>query len=191
MRKLLFFAALLLGLASPCFAQEATVVVPPPACTAFGTTSGTCLQGAGNAGTPSALVGTNISGTAAALTAGSVTTSVSSWTPIDSSGAGLTFTSVVATYIQINRLVCFWATFTIPVTVSGTLAIVGGLPVAINTSTALPLFKGEFIGVGADIPVRGISNTTTMGIYANTGAGLAWSALSTQLSYITGCYSTN
>jgi hypothetical protein len=50
------------------------------------------------------------------------------WTPIDSSGAGLSFTSVSGKYTKIGRMVTVFADLTYPATASGASAVIGGLP---------------------------------------------------------------
>lgn len=121
------------------------------------------FNGAG--GTPSSMVGTNITGTAAGLTAGNasavavggitglgtgVATALAantngpagsiplitsgSWTPIDSSGASLSFTGVSGSYVRIGNVVIAVCGLTYPGTVSGSTAIIGGLPATSGTN---------------------------------------------------------
>ncbi len=52
-----------------------------------------------------------------------------SWTPADGSGAALTFTGVSANYVQIGNMVFAYATVTYPSTVSGSNAVINGLPI--------------------------------------------------------------
>ena len=52
------------------------------------------------------------------------------WTPVDASGASLTFTGVSAHYTRIGNLVTAYATWSYPVTVSVAAASFGGLPFA-------------------------------------------------------------
>ena len=58
------------------------------------------------------------------------------WTPIDSSGASLSFTSVEGTYIKVGRLVTCFFSLTYPSTVSATAARIGGLPFSILAGTS-------------------------------------------------------
>lgn len=95
MKRLLILTALLF--ATPCFAQSGGAIGPFSPCTAFGTTSGTCIQGAGAGGTPSSMTGTNITGTAAGLTAGNVTTNANLTGPIASVGNATSITAKVGT----------------------------------------------------------------------------------------------
>jgi uncharacterized Zn-binding protein involved in type VI secretion len=74
MKKILLISALVgLTLSVPAHAQQIGPGPTIPPCTAFGTAAGTCLQGAGALGTPSSGTATNLTGTAAGLTAGAVT----------------------------------------------------------------------------------------------------------------------
>jgi hypothetical protein len=61
-------------------------------------------------------------------------TVVDTWTPADASGAGLVFTSVIATYTKIGKLVTAFATLTYPATADGSSAAISGLPFASNPS---------------------------------------------------------
>ena len=50
------------------------------------------------------------------------------WTPVDGSGASLSFTGVLGTYTKVGRLVTALAELTYPTTASTANAIIGGLP---------------------------------------------------------------
>jgi hypothetical protein len=50
------------------------------------------------------------------------------WTPIDSSGAGLTFTSTAGSYTKIGNLCYVSGALTFPSTADASSAIIGGLP---------------------------------------------------------------
>lgn len=50
------------------------------------------------------------------------------WTPVDGSGASLSFTSVSGTYIKIGRTVTCLFDLTYPSTANGSQAVIGGLP---------------------------------------------------------------
>lgn len=90
-----FFLCLFLSISA--LAQQGTVVGPNSPCSAFGTASGTCLQGASGIGTPSSGVATNLTGTASGLTAGNVTTNANLTGPIASSGNTTSVTSQTGT----------------------------------------------------------------------------------------------
>ena len=59
------------------------------------------------------------------------------WTPVDSSGAGLTFTSASGQYVQIGKIIFYTFQLAYPATGSGANALIGGLPqTSANTSGA-------------------------------------------------------
>lgn len=85
------------------------------------------------------------------------------WTPVDASGAGLTFVAVSARYIKIGNMVRIWAYFFYPVQSDPTTAKIGGLPFTIGN------FDANIGGVG------GSSNNATFGraYYLNKNATTA------------------
>jgi hypothetical protein len=109
----------------------------------------------GNAGTATKLAtarainGVNFDGSAAIQTATSATSdyATGTWTPTDSSGAGLTFSGSAGdnTYIKIGKMVIATFHLAYPATTNATTAAIGGLPFsAINTPSAN--FSGPLIG---------------------------------------------
>jgi len=56
------------------------------------------------------------------------------WTPIDSSGASLSFTTAIGTYTKIGRNVTVHGTVAYPSTASGAGALIGGLPFTLNAT---------------------------------------------------------
>jgi hypothetical protein len=153
-------------------AQQGQPVGPYPPCPAFGTTTGTCLQGAGDLGTPSAGVGTNLTGTASGLTAGAVTglslTAWSTFSPTITCGTG----AVGAYSIQIGRYKVLgktvWFTTVVQAaigTCSGTITI-GTLPVAALTlSNVFYAFSGQDGASGAGLDTALGSNATTFRVF--------------------------
>lgn len=85
------------------------------------------------------------------------------WTPVDASGAGLTFVAVSARYIKIGNMVRIWAYFFYPVQSDATTAKIGGLPFTIGN------FDANIGGIG------GSSNNATFGraYYLNKNATTA------------------
>jgi hypothetical protein len=69
------------------------------------------------------------------------------WTPVDSSGAGLTFTIAAARYTKIGRTVFIQAQITFPSTASVATVLIGGLPFTSSASsrTGLSLGYNTFI----------------------------------------------
>jgi hypothetical protein len=82
------------------------------------------------------------------------------WTPVDGSGASLSFTGVLGTYTKVGRLVTALAELTYPTTASGVNAIIGGLP---------------FTAAGAGINgyIRYTSVATSLLTFVSGGAGSA------------------
>ena len=58
-----------------------------------------------------------------------------SWTPIDASGAGLTFSGATGTYTKIGRVVNMQCKILFPSTANGTNALIGGLPFVLNSAS--------------------------------------------------------
>ena len=64
------------------------------------------------------------------------------WTPVDSSGAGLTFTTAAARYTKIGRTVFIQAQITFPSTASVATVLIGGLPFTSSASSRTGLSLG-------------------------------------------------
>jgi hypothetical protein len=109
------------------------------------------------------------------------------WTPIDSSGAGLSLTVTSAIYTKIGRQVTCWANLAYPATVSGATAVIGGLPFTSNASFGGGAIQGYFAGRTFIITSSGLyggSSATTMNIDKNYGAAAATNAdLSSAVMY--------
>ena len=80
------------------------------------------------------------------------------WTPIDSSGASLSFTGVVGTYTKIGRCVTVLAELTYPSTASASSAVIGGLP-----------FTSSSIGAGINGYIRYTTVANTVLNYISGG----------------------
>jgi hypothetical protein len=57
------------------------------------------------------------------------------WTPNDASGAGLSLTVSIATYVKIGKIVILSYNLSYPSTANGSSAILGGLPFTVSPST--------------------------------------------------------
>jgi len=92
------------------------------------------------------------------------------WTPIDGSGAGLTFTILDARYTKIGRQVQCFAQISYPVTASTNDAVIGGLPFTM-ASTVGGSYGGfvVYTNVGTTITFLNNPNSTTSNIYDLTG----------------------
>jgi hypothetical protein len=104
------------------------------------------------------------------------------WTPIDSSGAGLTFASPSGKYTKIGRQVTAWAALTYPSTADGSNSAIGGLPFTIFNSAADR--GGGMIGYKADstlTTILGEENTTFVAPRSNDGSRISNATLSGDL----------
>lgn len=90
-----------------------------------------------------------------------------SWTPTDTSGAGLSFVSASGTYIKIGKLVHVQAEVVYPATANGAGAFIGSLP--FTAKTAVPRASICIGFGGANINHMYVSNNTTeIGLFLNT-----------------------
>ena len=58
------------------------------------------------------------------------------WTPIDSSGATLSFTSVTGSYLVLGGTIVAWGALTYPATADGSSVKIGGLPIKVRNTAA-------------------------------------------------------
>jgi len=97
------------------------------------------------------------------------------WTPIDSSGASLTFSTAVGAYVKCGKLVTFTFQIVYPTTASGATALIGGLPTTSTSSGPASPIKGFLTyngtSVSAFITVVGGYSATTFNLY-NINASL-------------------
>ena len=120
-------------------------------------------------------------------------TSPTTWTPSDASGAGLTFSSVNAIYTRYNRTTIVQVSLTFPATASGATASIGNLPAA-SLSTGTTFTSGvcrsgasNFFMATPFIAANGtaFSLLGTASGTAATNANLTGAGLSCMLTYIT------
>lgn len=114
-----------------------------------------------------------------------------SFTPIDASGAGLTFTNALGLYFKIADLVIAHLRVTYPATANGAAAKIGGLPFAVNASFSMA--GGGMIGYSAVTSLSRVSpdpGATTFGLYTADGVGVLNSALSASDNYLCVIYQT-
>lgn len=106
------------------------------------------------------------------------------WTPTDASGASLTFTSVTARYTKVGKMVTAMFRLTYPSTANGSLASVGGFPVAMssNFTAATNIAAGSCFSSAAsnaNFMVQMQAGATAINFFNNAGSIQANSALST------------
>lgn len=91
------------------------------------------------------------------------------WTPVDASGAGLSFAGVVGDYVLNGSVCTVWANLQYPATANGSNAIIGGLPFTILNDNSQKI--GFWINTTASTTVfRGFSNPNTTNFNIVTGA---------------------
>ena len=111
------------------------------------------------------------------------------WTPVDASGAGLTFTSVVASYEKIGRLVIARCQLIYPTTASAVPAIIGGLPFVVANDSSCRQGFISASGLATLGSVFPLVNTATSNVRNTTmTANLNNVDLSTCLIYATFVY---
>lgn len=97
------------------------------------------------------------------------------WTPIDSSGASLSFTSVTGIYTRVGRLVTCTFGLTFPATVSAAGVTIGGLPfTSLSSGTPNPS-GGSITYTGAAVNAAGFATGaggTTVSLYGASGTAL-------------------
>lgn len=81
------------------------------------------------------------------------------WTPVDSSGAGLTLTTSAARYTKIGRTVFVQAQITFPSTASAATVLIGGLPFTSSADNRIGLSLGYNNLVANYVPFVSIGST--------------------------------
>ncbi len=112
-----------------------------------------------------------------------------SWTPTDGSGAGLTFTSVSASYYRIGSLVFIYGTLTYPATADGSQATIAGLPVAVvNQDYAFDPIFTTVASLNTVYFVAQKGASTMKAILGSTGAAFTNAGMTTNLVRFSGFY---
>jgi Pectate lyase superfamily protein len=118
------------------------------------------------------------------------------WTPIDSSGAGLTFGTAVGRYTKIGRVVNWQMFVSYPVTASGASAVIGGLPIAVSAGVSTVGRSGAVLNAtnaAIDVGIlQGITSATALDFYnrINAGTPITNVNLSGKYIYASGQYMT-
>ena len=132
----------ILQVTGPAAAATRVMTVPDANFTAARTDAAQSFTGDQTLSTGNLVIGTSGKGIDFSATAGTGTSELladyeeGTWTPIDNSGAGLTFTSVSGSYTKIGRLVYASGTLTFPLTVDASNIYIGGLPFTLSASQA-------------------------------------------------------
>jgi len=97
------------------------------------------------------------------------------WTPVDSSGASLSFTSVTGIYTRVGRLVTCTFGLTFPATANAAGVTIGGLPfTSLSSGTPNPS-GGSITYTGAAVSAAGFAvgaGGTTVALYGASGTAL-------------------
>jgi len=101
------------------------------------------------------------------------------WTPVDSSGAGLSFTGVTGTYTKIGRQVIAGFGLTYPTTVDATQTLVGGLPFAPVTGNSNRQGLRSYTSEATFAALLVNNAATTMVLATTSGAGITNVTMST------------
>lgn len=107
--------------------------------------------------------------------------SAGSWTPIDSSGASLSFTGVSASYTRIGNMVFAYCGLTYPSTASGSTALIGGLPLNVGGSSGGYGTQGQisFTTISTAATAAANATATTFNVYTAAGTAMTNVQLST------------
>jgi hypothetical protein len=103
------------------------------------------------------------------------------WTPVDGSGASLTFSNVSAAYTKIGNIVFAYGTVTYPNTSSSAVSVISGLPFAVpNARYAFGCGGLNYSASAAQFAEVNINtNPGTFSFYKSTGAASLNSNMST------------
>jgi hypothetical protein len=107
------------------------------------------------------------------------------FTPVDNSGAGLTFSTAIGVYTKIGRLVNFAMTIVYPVTANGASAVISKPSFAVANEIGVSIVSN----VGAAL--QGLVNSSGTSLYpAGSFANSTNASLSGKTLYISGTYMT-
>jgi hypothetical protein len=111
------------------------------------------------------------------------------WTPIDSSGAGLTFVAASGSYTKVGNLVSASGFVQYPVTASAANATIGGLPFTSANTTNRGVGSLSYKQVAAAATFLLTNNATTAIVATETGSVTSNVALSNTVLYFGVTYS--
>jgi hypothetical protein len=114
------------------------------------------------------------------------------WTPVDASGASLSFSNNAGQYVKIGKIVNCSGRCDYPVTASGLAAVVGGLPFTCDSGT-LNAWAGFFsyTNFGAYVTMPVLASTTTVAFYDASGVAITNATMSGKILTYTIIYRTS
>jgi hypothetical protein len=114
------------------------------------------------------------------------------WTPVDASGAGLSFTTAFGHYVKIGQMVFASGRADYPATASGLNAFVGGLPFTVHASSGNAWGAYfSFTTFGSYIVFAAISGTTTIEPISSSGVAETNANMSGKILTFTIIYRAN
>jgi hypothetical protein len=184
-----------LQVAGPASASTRVMTTPDANFTVARTDAAQSFTGNQTLSTGNLVIGTSGQGIDFSATPGTGTSELladyeeGNWTPIDGSGAGLTFTVTSATYTKVGRLVYVQTFLTYPVTANGAAAVIGGLPFTVALDGYVP-FPTECGTVSAGSHLRARTASTVADFLTQTFAQVTNVTISGQTVIFAGVYST-
>ncbi len=112
------------------------------------------------------------------------------WVPTDASGAGLALVVDSATWVRQGKLVIARTLLTYPVTASGAVAVLAGLPFRVDNSEAARQGLVSYATIAALRYTLPVLNAFTANFYDNAGAGMTNVQLSAGSLYLAFIYTT-
>jgi hypothetical protein len=109
------------------------------------------------------------------------------WTPVDGSGAGLTFTGVSGEWVRHGKIIWISGTVTYPSTASGANASISGLPVTVNSSSNHWPISTGYCTESTLNGLMAMQSTTYMNLYSSSGL-ITNAVMSSDQLYFAGCY---
>ena len=95
------------------------------------------------------------------------------WSPIDSSGAGLTFTVTYAKYVRVGKAVTVNMFITFPSTASAAAATIGGLPFSVGSNNYPPVTFANNSGTALSGFANAAATTFIIATAANYSASVS------------------
>jgi hypothetical protein len=113
------------------------------------------------------------------LSAGTLPAQTSgSWTPIDSSGASLTFSTAIGSYVQTGNMVVASCEVVYPATASGATAIIGGLPFTTGSTLSKQGGSIQYCTAATVLRCATDASATTVHLYTAAAGSVANSVMS-------------